>query len=348
MQIRVETLAEVKRIKFGRFDTIFCVETEKEYYLEPNGSGLTPDDDDYIQAAHGANFRYVAMEARSTGGGGGGGGSPYPQQVITVEESRALTPADQGIIIVLAGGVTLTLPATADNGETYIIVATGGVTIDPNGNDVLGGFNTDQPFIPGMVVTNLVAIDVGAGLRWTAAEQTEILNYSNLKTYRRGDMVLDDDGVCLSVDNSNVGNPVTDITKWLKFAAVQYIEGEIAFSDLSFAASAAPSGLATGWYKITQAGKLRMLDIYLSLSGASTGVTAVDIGIVKASEIRGALVNATEDIFGTGHVMSSSGFVAATALTAAMYSPTNLEYIKAKFPSTNNLLEVRMQFVFGV
>lgn len=281
-------------------------------------------------------------------GGGGGGGSAYPQNVTVLTTGRELTPADQGVVIMLGTGRTITLPATAENGETYIIVAPVGVTIDPNGNDVLGGFNTDLPFIPGMVALTLMAIDLGAGLSWTAAEQTEMLNYSNLKTYRRGDMVLDDDDVCLSVANSNVGNPVTDITKWLKFAAVQYIEGEIAFSDLSFAASAAPSGLTTGWYKITQAGKLRMLDIYLSLLGASTGVTAVDIGSAKASEIRDALVSATEDIFGTGHVMSSSGFGAATTLTAAMYSPTNLEYIKAKFPSTNNLLEVRMQFVFGM
>ena len=95
MQIRVETLAEVKRIKFGRFDTIFCVETEKEYYLEPNGSGLTPDDDDYIQAAHGDDYRYVSMEARGSGGGGGGGGGGVSANIAIYDPDIATTAGNR-------------------------------------------------------------------------------------------------------------------------------------------------------------------------------------------------------------------------------------------------------------
>ena len=68
MQVRVETLADLKRIKFNPFDTVFCVETEKEYFLNLSGESLTPDDDDIVQAIHGANARYVAMVAKVIGG----------------------------------------------------------------------------------------------------------------------------------------------------------------------------------------------------------------------------------------------------------------------------------------
>lgn len=106
MQIRVETIAELKAIKFGRFDTIVCVETEKEYYLEPNGSGLTPDDDDYIQAAHGANYRYVAMEARGTGGGGGGAFASQAEAEAGTDTTKYMNPlrTAQAIAAQVGGG----------------------------------------------------------------------------------------------------------------------------------------------------------------------------------------------------------------------------------------------------
>lgn len=312
MQIRVETIAELKAIKFGRFDTIFCVETEKEYYLEPNGSGLTPNNDDYIQAAHGDDYRYVSMEARGSGGGGGGG-SPYPQQIITVTESRALTPADQGIIFVLAGGVTLTLPATADNGETYIIVAFGNVTIDPNGNDVLGGFNTNQPFIPGMVVTNLVAIDLGFGLSWTAAEQTEMLNYSNLKTYRRGDMVLYDNVLYISISNSNVGNEVTDITKWLALKS-DYVQGVIDEADIDFGTGGPVDFLAAAFEMQKLNGDIHVR-AQIAFDDAGTNPTGVSIAFPADTLPQPAVFgNANlETIQGFARIYTGSSYIAGTA-----------------------------------
>jgi len=72
MDTWVTTLEELKKIRFSKFDKVFCKETQREYYIEPNGGSLTPDDLDIIQAAQGGTWRLVAQSA--SGGGGGGGG----------------------------------------------------------------------------------------------------------------------------------------------------------------------------------------------------------------------------------------------------------------------------------
>lgn len=64
METRVNTLSELKTIRFGKFDKVFCKETAREYYLEENGGSLTPDDIDVVLPAQGGNWRLVAQQAR--------------------------------------------------------------------------------------------------------------------------------------------------------------------------------------------------------------------------------------------------------------------------------------------
>lgn len=89
MQLRIETLAELKAIRFDKKDTIFCKETEREYYFEESGGSLTPDDLNYVQAVHGANSRYVAMAGSSAG---------------QVEPSEALANSQTGAVDSIASG----------------------------------------------------------------------------------------------------------------------------------------------------------------------------------------------------------------------------------------------------
>ena len=119
MQVRVETLADLKRIKFNPFDTVFCVETENEYFLNLSGGSLTPDDDDIVQAIHGANARYVAMAAQASG----------PDFVADNPTSGTLDPLDTGsnetlTVITLTnpgGGVTLNGLSSGVPGKRVII-----------------------------------------------------------------------------------------------------------------------------------------------------------------------------------------------------------------------------------
>lgn len=68
MQQRIETLAELKAIRFDKKDTIFCKETKREYYFEADGGALTPDDLNYVQAVHDVDARFVAMDGSTSTG----------------------------------------------------------------------------------------------------------------------------------------------------------------------------------------------------------------------------------------------------------------------------------------
>ncbi|GAB4436342.1 MAG: hypothetical protein OHK0011_19490 [Turneriella sp.] len=214
MEVRVETIEDLKRIRFSEFDKVFCRTKEKEYYLK-NDAGLSPDDEDIIQAAHGSTFRWVAQKARNSGGGGGGGGSsPYPDTVTIVNSSRTLTPSDQGIVQVWTTGLTVTLPANPALGETYKIVAPFGVTINPNGRMVYGGINRNTPFVPGRTYFEMVAIDFGGVISWGVKQFGEFFPYSASKVYGVGDAVRSGTKLYFSIADNNEGNPLTDATKW--------------------------------------------------------------------------------------------------------------------------------------
>lgn len=65
MRQTVKTLADLKSIRFGIFDEIFCEQTEREYFFKTDG-GLTPDDLEIVLPVQGGNLRLVAK----TGYGG--------------------------------------------------------------------------------------------------------------------------------------------------------------------------------------------------------------------------------------------------------------------------------------
>jgi hypothetical protein len=67
MSVRIETLAELKSIRFDKNETVFCVQNGREYYLELDGGSFTPDDIDFVQAIHGVNARYIAISGSTSG-----------------------------------------------------------------------------------------------------------------------------------------------------------------------------------------------------------------------------------------------------------------------------------------
>jgi len=67
MSVRIETLAELKSIRFDKNETVFCVQNGREYYLELDGGSFTPDDIDFVQAIHGGNARYIAISGSTSG-----------------------------------------------------------------------------------------------------------------------------------------------------------------------------------------------------------------------------------------------------------------------------------------
>lgn len=67
MSVRIETLAELKSIRFDKNETVFCVQNGREYYLELDGGSFTPDDIDFVQAIHGVNARYIAISGSTAG-----------------------------------------------------------------------------------------------------------------------------------------------------------------------------------------------------------------------------------------------------------------------------------------
>lgn len=140
METRVETLAELKKIRFGQYGTIFCKETEREYYFEPNGGSLTPDDLDVVMAAQGGNARLVAHKAYSTGGGGGGGVSDA-SNVGPVSSKRVFRDKTGTILnfrrLTAGTGITLT-----ENADDIVIASSGGGGAYPENITVHSGSGT--------------------------------------------------------------------------------------------------------------------------------------------------------------------------------------------------------------
>lgn len=67
MSVRIETLAELKSIRFDKNETVFCVQNGREYYLELDGGSFTPDDIDFVQAIHSRNAMYIAISGSTAG-----------------------------------------------------------------------------------------------------------------------------------------------------------------------------------------------------------------------------------------------------------------------------------------
>lgn len=67
MQVTIPTLAKLKTLRLSQFDTYICLETQREYTLTPNGGSFTPDDLEYVRAAQGGDWRFVALQGRGGG-----------------------------------------------------------------------------------------------------------------------------------------------------------------------------------------------------------------------------------------------------------------------------------------
>jgi hypothetical protein len=147
MEVRVETLEELKRIRFSQFDKVFCTEKEREYYLL-NDAGLTPDDEDIVQAAHGASYRWVAQKARNSGGGGGGEANTGANIGTGVGVFRNKTGATLNFKSLVAG-TNITLTPNAD--EIEISALGGGGSAYPDNFTIITAPTTLTPAHQGIV-----------------------------------------------------------------------------------------------------------------------------------------------------------------------------------------------------
>jgi hypothetical protein len=273
-----------------------------------------------------------------------GGGAAFPWPVKFVASDTTLTPADQGVIV-QTGGI-ITLPASAPNGTVFRIYGSpGDVRINSNGNLIAGiGIGTDLR--PGEPSLQLVAINVPS-LIWATENRVFQSYWNSSRSYRSGEIVRDNnDNYFLSRNEANI-QPLTNPAAWLPLSP-RRVSGTIAFSDLAFTATAAPTGLSYGAYTISECGDALLLTIILQLGGLSNNVTAVRIISPKVWEIRDAFSNAyggydmMEDILGYGDVTPNGSFVSAQRADI-LYSPTNLEYIEARFNPINGMIDVNMR-----
>jgi hypothetical protein len=165
----------------------------------------------------------------SISSGGGGGGSPYPDHVTIITAPTTLTPAHQGIVYCM--GVKVTLPASAPDGTTYKLIGSpGDVIIDTNGAPIAGlGAGTDIK--PGDPVITLVALNA-PNLIWGIANKKAAHNYYSDRTYLYGDIVQDSGNYYLSISDQNLGNPLTDTTKWRRIGGGSiYVSGILNLSN---------------------------------------------------------------------------------------------------------------------
>jgi hypothetical protein len=150
MDTWVTTLEELKKIRFSKFDKVFCKETQREYYIEPNGGSLTPDDLDIIQAAQGGTWRLVAQSASGGGGGGevntganvGAGAGIFRNKTgaqlnfksLTAGTGVTLTPsADEIQIAASGGGSSFPWPVKFVSSDTTLTLADQGVIVQTGG-----------------------------------------------------------------------------------------------------------------------------------------------------------------------------------------------------------------------
>lgn len=151
-----------------------------------------------------------------------GGGSAYPEPVTPIAVNTVLTPAEQGIVLATASGVTLTLPATAMDGTTYsILPITGSIQIDTNGA-VVSDLGAGVLTIDGNPI-NLVAVNItpGPGLVWWL-KRNDILPrvYSMAAVYPMCAIVEDSGDFYMSRTSANTGNPLTDAANWHKLTSL--------------------------------------------------------------------------------------------------------------------------------
>lgn len=90
MQQTIDTLAELKAIRFSVFDEIFCKETSREYFFKQDG-GLTPDDLEIVTTAQGGNWRLVAKTGKGGGADGAGTIASQAEAEDGTENTKAMS-----------------------------------------------------------------------------------------------------------------------------------------------------------------------------------------------------------------------------------------------------------------
>ena len=273
-----------------------------------------------------------------------GGGAAFPWPVKFVSSDTTLTLADQGVIV-QTGGI-ITLPASAPNGTVFRIYGQpGNVRVNSNGN-LIAGIGTGADLRPGEPALQLVAINTPS-LIWATENRLFLDAWNAARAYRAGEIVRDgSNNYYLSCNEGNT-QPLTNTAAWLPLSP-RRVTGTIAYSDLGFTASVAPTGLSSGTYTISECGDAVLLNIKLSLTGASTNVTAVQISEAKTGEIHNAFFaayggsGAENNVLGYGYAYASGSYYTAKRADV-MYSPLDDEVIKAHFESINNITEVNMR-----
>lgn len=121
MQQTIDTLAELKAIRFSVFDEIFCKETSREYFFKQDG-GLTPDDLEIVTTAQGGNWRLVAK----TGKGGSADGAGTIASQAEAEAGTENTKAMSALRTAQAIAAQVISPVSSVHGRTGAVTAQAG------------------------------------------------------------------------------------------------------------------------------------------------------------------------------------------------------------------------------
>lgn len=121
MQQTIDTLAELKAIRFSVFDEIFCKETSREYFFKQDG-GLTPDDLEIVTTAQGGNWRLVAK----TGKGGSADGAGTIASQAEAEAGTENTKAMSALRTAQAIAAQVVSPVSSVHGRTGAVTAQAG------------------------------------------------------------------------------------------------------------------------------------------------------------------------------------------------------------------------------
>lgn len=161
MQQTIDTLAELKAIRFSVFDEIFCKETSREYFFKQDG-GLTPDDLEIVTTAQGGNWRLVAK----TGKGGSADGAGTIASQAEAEAGTENTKAMSALRTAQAIAAQVVSPVSSVHGRTGSVTAQAGD---------YAAFYAEKA--SGIVLQEVTAIDAGS---FTANGSLTNVNVANV------------------------------------------------------------------------------------------------------------------------------------------------------------------------
>jgi hypothetical protein len=145
-----------------------------------------------------------AIAAQASSGGG------YPDTLTGIGVDTTLTLGMQGIVLGVINA-TLTFPSTAADGVTYKIRCTGGRLTLSFGPGV--PINFTETVIGAGNGLDLIAVNSGGTLYWFAMTPRTSA-YDSGVSYRIGDLVTNSGQIYMSKENGNIGNALTNSTKW--------------------------------------------------------------------------------------------------------------------------------------